>query len=75
MSFNGSRMVLFAPQPSFMSVHGEGKPPKDTNGHEWSDYFYIRGTINDADGCSQVGAIPLKGALLEMPESQVLFHF
>jgi hypothetical protein len=73
MLARASSLVLFAVQPSVVGST-KSRPQTDTNGHQWPEYFFIKGHISNAQGRNEVVAVPLRGAKLEMPESTVLFH-
>lgn len=73
MLSHGSSIVLFAAQPRAVTS-AKSRPQRDMNGHQWPEYFFTKGKISDAQGCSEVVAVPLKGAKLEMPELTILLH-
>jgi hypothetical protein len=73
MALRGSNMSLFTAQPSAVQ-DTEERPKKDANGHQWPEYFYTKGRHFDTRGQSEIIAVPVSNALLEMPESEVLFY-
>lgn len=73
MHSKDAKIVLFAAQPSAI-MGAESRPQKDKNGHRWPEYFFTKGHVRDAQGRNEVVAVPLRGALSEMLESEVLFY-
>jgi hypothetical protein len=69
----GSSIRFFAAAPSAVPLDHD-RPLPDSNGHQWPNYYYLKGRSTNARGQEEVVASPLKGALVEMEGSWVIYH-
>jgi hypothetical protein len=66
-----SNIRMFVAQPT-CAPNKQSRPARDINGHQWPEYFYMRGWQGTVRGQEETIGIALRGAKVEMPESKVL---
>ncbi|KAI4645489.1 uncharacterized protein J4E78_009401 [Alternaria triticimaculans] len=69
MAGRGSKLRVLIIKPSSEVLNADGDPyDVDLNGHQWPEYHYARGHLEDFTGMKGVVAHPLRDALLDFPD-------
>ena len=72
----GSKLKVLSLKPSLEPADlPVGNAGRDTNGHQWPEYHYIRGRVSDITSTDVVVAHPSKSVLLDFPDLEPLLHY
>ncbi|KAI4638152.1 hypothetical protein J4E93_010462 [Alternaria ventricosa] len=69
----GSKLKVLSIKPSLEPV--DLNSGRDTNGHKWPEYHYIRGRVSDITSTDVVVAHPSKSVILDFPDLEPLLHY